>query len=246
MPRINPSRLIVSIDVPTVAEAKEIITPLIPLGCMFKIGLELLYGSSLNGGIGPLFERHNLLLPGNRWMFDFKPHDIPRTVRRSIAAMLRQVQPRFFTIHADSFEMLREAQLAIRETASHTKLALVTVPTSHDDESAIRYYGKPAYRKVPEMVENYAWMENCGTVVCAADEAPQVKAINRNFITITPGIVTSEDQSPDQKRTATPAQAINAGADYLVVGRGILNAPNATPYQAAENILRKMEGASPH
>ncbi len=225
------NRLAVALDLPLAAEAIGLFERLRGLAGLFKVGSELFVAS------GPDTVR-SLVERGARIFLDLKFHDIPRTVAAAAreAARLGVVM---LNVHAaGGIEMMRAAALAARQERPEMKVLAVTVLTSLDAA------GEQVLRLAEASLE--AGLDG---VVAAATE---VRLLRRNcgpqFIILTPGIRPrwASDGPPgkaqdDQKRVATPAEAIAAGADYIVVGRPITKA--ADPAAAAARVVEEMRAA---
>jgi len=232
-------RLIFALDVSTVPEARRLVELLQGEVGMFKVGLELFVAA------GPQFCRELTAATGAAFFLDLKFHDIPATVR----AALENLSPgvRLTTLHCDQGAGLRAATAAAR--ARGVQMLGVTVLTSLDAADLLaagidRRYVEPPTELVL-LRAALAQAAGCAGVVCAAGEARAVKArFGPDFLVVCPGIrpawtVVSAD---DQKRITTPAQAIRAGADYLVVGRPIRQASD--PVAAARRVVAEINAAA--
>jgi orotidine-5'-phosphate decarboxylase len=224
-------RLIVGLDVSTAAEAETIVGQLGETVLWYKIGYQLAYGGGL-----PLVRE--LTQAGKKVFLDLKLLDIPNTVAKGVesaaglgAAML--------TLHAYPHAM--EAAVAAARGSELTLLG-VTVLTSLDDAD-LRQAGYA--HGVADLVRLRAAQARdigMGGIVAAAPEAAALRAlVNPNMAIVTPGIRPTGAAAGDQKRVATPAEALAAGASHLVVARPIVRA--ADPLQAAEAILAEMDAA---
>jgi len=215
-------RLIVALDVPTTAEARKLVERLGDSVRFFKIGLEL----STSGGYYELLDW--LVRRGNRVFCDLKLYDIPETVRRAVAN-LRGRGVSFLTVHGDRAIM----EAAVKEKGDIGILA-VTVLTSLDrkDLEAMGYRGE-----VKDLVltrAGGAQAAGCDGVIASGHEAAGIKAAHRHLLVVTPGIRPAGGDVGDQKRVMDVAQAFRSGADYIVVGRPVRDAPE--PARAAESI----------
>lgn len=222
-------RLIVALDVPSVHDAERLVERLDGLGVVFKIGHQLAY----TGGLG-LAER--LIRAGHEVFLDLKLHDIPRTVEEGVRS-LAGFGASFLTVHAYP-QTMRAAVAASAGTG--LRLLAVTVLTSMDDADAgaAGYVGRVlelASRRAAQAAE-------CGVtgLVCAASEAAALRnVVGPAGILVVPGIRPSGTDAGDQKRVTTPADAVAAGADHIVVGRPISGASD--PGAAARAILAEIE-----
>lgn len=225
-------RLIVALDVPTAAEAETLVARLGEAVGFYKIGLELIFGGD---GLG-LAER--LVGRGKKVFLDAKLHDIPNTVAGATARVGR-LGATFLTVHA-----YPQTMRAAREAADGTGLRLlaVTVLTSADDaDLAEAGYGGSAAALVRRRALQAQGLGIDGLVMSPL-EAEAVRALVGPAMTIvTPGVRPAGGVAGDQKRVMTPGAAIEAGADYLVVGRPITGA--ADPAAAAQAIAHEIDTA---
>lgn len=233
--------LFVALDVADAGEARALARRLAGLGVGLKLGLEALYacGPSLVRELGV---RTPLLL-------DAKLHDIPQTVERAAAALGR-LGPALVTAHAlGGAAMLRRAQAALAEASGRAGFAPagvlgVTILTSHDDAEVRDELGLlEGSRAASVRLARLAIGAGCRGVVCApTDAAPIRAAIGPEPLIVTPGIRPAGAVSgDDQRRVATPAAAIGAGASAIVVGRPITGATD--PRRATRAILEAIEAA---
>ena len=224
-------RLILALDVPSVEEAKHLVERLDDAVQFYKVGLEML-------GTGGYFELIEWLVAREKKVFaDLKLFDVPETVRSAVR-QLRNWPITLTTVHAGSAAIL---EAACREKGDLQILA-VTVLTSLDQED-LRQMG--IQRDVHELVlarAAQALESGCDGVVASGQEAHGLRrSLGKDFLIVTPGIRPAENRpADDQKRVVTVEQALRNGADYLVVGRPIRNAPD--PYEAAMQIQGTIEG----
>ncbi len=231
----NP--IIAALDVPTVEQALKLAEQIAPAVGMFKIGSELFTAA------GPDIVK-KIRATGASVFLDLKFHDIPNTVTKAVTAAV-QLDVQMLTVHTSGgTEMLKAAEKAAEEVAWKLgripPLVLgVTVLTSLD-VATLREIGLDV--NVEYQVRRLATMANKAGLrglVCSPQEVVKL----RQFIPpamqlVTPGIRTGEEQADDQKRTLTPREAIQAGANWLVIGRPIYAAEN--PRAAAEKILESI------
>lgn len=227
-------RLIVALDVDSLEKAKELIDMLSPEVDIFKIGI-----APFTGFGGELLEE--LSSRGKKVFLDLKFHDIPNTVRGASreAARKNVFMMNFHCLGGE--EMLKAASEGAREGGGETILLGVTILTSMDKEamSKIGLEGE-VEGKVLELAGS-AKRAGLNGVVASAKEAREIKKkCGEDFIIVAPGIRPEWSQKADQKRTLTPKEAIEEGADYIVVGRPILQAED--PLEAARKIINEMEG----
>src|SRR3984957_10586417 len=207
-------RLIVALDVASVAEAQALVKRLGASVGFYKIGYQL-------GFAGGLAYAQTLIDAGNQVFLDMKLHDIGHTVARGVESIAR-LGATFLTVHG--YPQTMHAAVEAR-AGSKLRILAVTVLTSYDDaDLAAAGYDFT----VPELVaERAAQARDIGVdgVVCSAEEAAKIRTIvGTKLALVTPGIRPAGADAGDQKRIMTPAKAIAAGADYLVVGRPILAA----------------------
>jgi len=225
-------RLIVALDVPSVEEAKALIDRLGDSVGVYKIGLELLF----SGG----FELARELASQSRSVFiDAKLLDIEATVERATAAIAR-TGAEFLTVHALDAKTL---DAAVRGRAgSKLRLLGVTVLTNLDRDDL----KEQGVDRTPQELAVYRAMlaQEAGFdgVVASGEEAAALRqALGPGVLIVTPGIRPKGAERHDQTRSITPAEAVAAGADYIVVGRPITRAPD--PRSAAEAIVREIASA---
>jgi orotidine-5'-phosphate decarboxylase len=223
-------RLIVALDLSSVEAAQAMVAKLGDAVSFYKIGYQLAYA----GGLGYV---PALIGAGKRAFLDLKLHDIGNTVAQGVKSVAKSGAS-FLTVHA--YPQTMKAAVEARE--GNLRILAVTVLTSYDDaDLAAAGYDFT----VPELVaERAAQARDIGVdgVVCSAEEAAKIRTIVGAKLTlVTPGIRPAGADAGDQKRIMTPAKAIAAGADYLVVGRPILAAPD--PKAAALAIVAEIARA---
>ena len=228
-------RLIVALDVPTGEQALALVDQL--QGCCrwFKVGLELFLsaGSSI---IQELRQR------GFSVFLDLKFHDIPNTVAAAVRSVSR-FGAEFLTVHACGGPAMLQAAAEAAASIPHSpRLLAVTVLTSID-QSQLTATGVPAAPADQALLlAKMAIASGLSGLVCSPEEAAAIRAClpetNLGAVLVTPGIRPAGAGKGDQKRIATPAAALAAGADYLVVGRPITQAQD--PAAVATAILEEM------
>ncbi len=231
--RLAPrERLIVALDVPSVAEAEAIVVRLGESVSFYKIGYQLAFA----GGID--FAKV-LAGAGKRIFLDLKLHDIGNTVAKGVESVAA-LGASFLTVHA--YPQTMHAAVDARK-GSPLRLLAVTVLTSYDDaDLAAAGYDFT----VSELVgERAAQARDVGIdgLVCSGEEAAMLRPIvGAGMVLVTPGIRPAGAEAGDQKRIMTPMAAIAAGADHLVVGRPIVAATD--PKAAAEAIIADIAKAA--
>jgi len=225
-------RLIVGLDLPTIAEAEKAVAALGDAVSFYKIGYQLAFAGGLD------FARE-LAAGGKKIFLDMKLLDIDNTVAKGVENIVR-MGVTMLTIHA-----YPKAMRAAVEAARGSSLCLlaVTVLTSMDEQDVIDAgYEYDPHTLVLRRAEQAA-AAGMGGIVCSAAEASAVRAIvGPDLAVVTPGIRPAGAAHGDQKRVMTPADALAAGASHLVVARPILGAPDRLV--AARSILAEMAAAA--
>ena len=225
-------RLIVALDLPSVAAAEAMIKHLGESVRFYKIGYQLAFAGGL-----PFAAR--LIASGKQVFLDLKLHDIGNTVAKGVESVA-QLGATFLTVHA--YPQTMKAAVEGKQ-GSKLRILAVTVLTSYDaaDLAAAGYE-----MNVKELVgARAAQARDAGVdgLVCSAEEAASLRDIvGSGMALVTPGIRPAGSATGDQKRIMTPARAITAGADYLVVGRPVLEARE--PKAAADAIVAEIEQAA--
>lgn len=225
----NMDRLIVALDFDSKYKAMQAVDHLRSDVKLFKIGLELfsVCGPEI---VAEVKEK------GAGVFLDLKFHDIPNTVEKAARAV-SGLGAFIFNVHAlGGLEMMKRAKLAAGE---RSKVIAVTILTS-SDENALKKCGISANID-DQVIRLAALAKEAGLdgVVASPKEAARIrKELGKDFIIVTPGIRPASAAADDQKRTATPREAVDAGADYIVVGRPITAAPD--PAKAARDIIREL------
>jgi orotidine-5'-phosphate decarboxylase len=222
-------RLIVGLDVPTVAEAEQVVRDLDGTAAFYKIGYQLVFA-------GGLELARDLARGGTKVFLDMKLLDIDNTVARGVENIVG-MGVSMLTLHA-----YPKAMRAAVEAAKGSELCLlgVTVLTSMDEADLIEAgYEYDPHTLVLRRAEQ-ALAAGMGGIVCSAGEASAVRAIvGPHLAVVTPGIRPAGVDRGDQKRVMTPADALRAGASHLVVARPIVGAVDRKA--AAQAILAEME-----
>lgn len=221
-------RLIVALDLPNVREAESLVEKLGDSVGFYKIGYQLAFAQGL-----PLASA--LVGAGKRVFLDMKLHDIANTVAHGVESVAR-MGATFLTVHAYP-QTMRSAVEA--RAGSNLRILAVTVLTSYDDaDLAEAGYTVSVEQLVGERAQQAQEIGIDG-IVCSAEEAAPLRLmIGSEMLLVTPGIRPAGAAPGDQKRVVSPARAIAAGADYLVVGRPVVEA--ADPRAAAEAIVQEI------
>jgi orotidine-5'-phosphate decarboxylase len=234
VPKRIEDRLIAALDVPSIAEARELVAKLDGLVSFFKIGLWLQFAAGFDGLIDEL-------VANNKKIFlDAKMFDIGETVKQGVArAAERGVS--FVTVHGDS-DIIKAA--AEGKAGSNLRVLVVPVLTSLDAKGLqeLGYGGSLAALILARA--RMTWGCGCDGIIAAPQDNPNEirrAAGTEGLLVVTPGVRLAGSALDDHKRSGTPAQAIAAGADYLVVGRPIVKSPD--PAGAAARIIDDMRRA---
>lgn len=233
-------KLIVALDVESAGEALRLFGELREEVGMFKVGSQLFTSA------GPDLVRR-LVADDARVFLDLKFHDIPNTVAAAAREAVR-LGVALFNVHAaGGSEMLRRAAEATHEEATRLGVAkpsliAVTVLTSMDAEGLTETGVEAA--SVEAQVRRMASLTDAagldGVVASPHEIGPVREAVGRaGFLVVTPGVSPTAAAYADQKRVTSPAEAVRRGADFIVVGRAILNAPD--PGRAARAVVEEME-----
>jgi len=230
--------LVVALDVDSLERARSLIDDLYELDVIFKVGLESLFGYGQ-----PLLEY--IEQRDVRYFADAKLHDISRTVAAGARALVRP-GAHIITVHAlGGSEMMQAAVESVNERAAELGLTVphifaVTILTSigAEDLRELGLSGGPGENAI--RLAALGRDAGCSGVVCSAQEVGDLKKFfGEDFLALTPAIRPAGSPHGDQKRVTTPAQAVAAGADYLVVGRPITEASDARA--AARAVLDEMQ-----
>jgi orotidine-5'-phosphate decarboxylase len=229
-PRTPVDRLILALDVPSVAEARAVVAATEGDVGVYKVGLELIYA----GGVD--FARE-LAASGKRVFLDAKLHDIDNTVAGAVRSIL-SVGATFLTLHA--YPKTMAAAVAARGDAPLALLA-VTVLTALDDADLAEAGYRAGVAETVAMRAAQAKAAGVDGIVCSPREVGALRAlVGPDILLVTPGVRPAGSAAGDQKRVATPSEAIRAGADMVVVGRPILAAPDRRA--AARAIVEEIAG----
>lgn len=227
------SPIIIALDVPTAGEARALVDALGDSASFYKVGLEL-YASA-----GMDFARQ-LKQEGHRVFLDLKLYDIGETVRRAVANIAKSGVD-FLTIHG----MRQVMQSAVQGRGdSPLKLLAVSVLTSVDDQDLTNDgYTRTTSELIELRVKN-AMADGADGIICASTDVAKVRALaGPRAILVTPGVRSPGAATNDQKRVATPAEAITAGADYMVIGRQVTRAKD--PRAEVQKIMDEISAVSP-
>jgi orotidine-5'-phosphate decarboxylase len=225
---MNYNPIIIALDVESAEQARNLVHRLGDSVSVYKVGMELYAAAGME------FVRE-LVGQGKQVFLDMKFYDIPETVKRAVAQVTRS-GVRFLTVHGSAAVMR-----AAREGKGDAPLQLlaVTVLTSFDRDD-LADLGYPC--QVSDLVRlRVRKAVECGFdgIVCSPLEVAEVRAIaGPTAVLVTPGVRSAGAAAGDQKRVATPAEALRAGASYLVIGRQVTRAPD--PRAEAARILEEV------
>lgn len=226
-------RIIVALDYPDAGAAMELVSGLDPKLCRLKVGKEMFTR------FGPQFVEQ-LAAKGFDIFLDLKFHDIPNTVAAACAAVA-DLGVWMTNVHASGGRKMMEAAVSrLKQLQQPPILIAVTILTSlsQQDIAEVGYPGTPAESVL--RLAQLADSSGMDGIVCSPLEVEDVRPVVREgFRLVTPGVRPSAAQQDDQKRVMTPADAINAGSDYLVIGRPITQA--ADPMQTLLDIRSEID-----
>jgi orotidine-5'-phosphate decarboxylase len=219
------------LDVENVAAALQLVEKIGPAGNFYKVGMEL-YAAA---GMEIVSQLSSF---GKSVFLDLKLYDIPETVKRATRQICKSSAPSFLTVHG-SRPIMRAAVEGRGD--SETRLLAVTVLTSFDQEDLADLGFSVPVSDLVEFRVRKAVESGMDGVVCSPLELARVReAGGPKLILVTPGVRSTGAAIGDQKRVATPSQAIRSGADYLVIGRQVTRAAN--PEAACREILAEIGG----
>ncbi len=235
---VTENRIIVALDLPTAEDAVRLAKRVAPHVGAFKVGLGLLYGA----GPGVATALVDL---GKPVFADAKLHDIPSQVEAA-ARRLGRLGVRWVTAHVSGGEtMLRAAARGLGEASGgHAGILGVTVLTSlgQNDLTAIGIASSPG--KLVSKMSRVAAASGCEGIVCSPQELAVVGTVAPGLLRVTPGIRPQGAATGDQRRVMTPAEAIERGADWLVVGRPITAAADPVAASAKVALSAEIPGAT--
>lgn len=228
-------RIIVALDVDNLDDAKRHIEALSPHVGYFKVGLELITAAG-----GPAVVAA-VRAAGGKVMFDAKFHDIPATMAGAARSAVHKLGVDLFTVHASASE---QGLAAVADAVGGEKAIGVTVLTSMTDAQCMQVYGAKAETAVLQFAYALAFA-GIKWIVCSPKELPALSKAQLPLKAITPGVRPAWADVNDQKRVMTPAEAVKAGAQMLVIGRPILKPPPSvsSPVEAAKRIADEIAGA---
>jgi len=226
-------KIIVALDLDNIKKAVKLVNELKNEVYAFKIGHEFFY----NFGIKGYKEIYNIC---PKIFLDLKLHDIPNTVQKGLKAILK-LNPIFTTIHICGGDEMQK--LSVLKNNKKTFILGVTVLTSLDEKQTLKYYKEKNVNILVKRFANYAKKNNLSGLVCSPLEINIIrKEVGGGMILVVPGIrpnKKSTSKKDDQKRTLTPKEAIDLGADFLVIGRPIIESKN--PLETIKKINKSIQ-----
>ena len=224
---MNP--LIIALDVDTASEALRLVNEIGPAADFYKVGLELY-------AIGGLDLVEQLRKKGKQVFLDLKLYDIGETVKRATRQLCGKSGATFLTVHGSRVVMQAAAE---GRGDSPTQLLAVTVLTSFDQDDLADLGYSVTVTELVELRVKKAAESGMDGIVCSPLEVARVRQVaGQQMKLVTPGVRSAHAAAGDQKRVATPRQAMQDGADYLVVGRQVTRA--ADPRGAVGEILAEI------
>ena len=226
-------RVIVAIDLNNLKKAISLVKKLKNDVFAFKIGHEFFYNFGIEG-----YNKIYKICP--RIFLDLKLHDIPNTVKKGLSA-ISKLKPTFTTIHISGGDNMQK--VSILKNNKKIKILGVTILTSLDKKQTLKYYKEKNVKILVKKFAKYAKQNKINGLVCSPHEIGIVrKEVGKKMIIVVPGIRPEKNslgKKDDQKRVLTPKEAIKLGADYLVIGRPIIESKN--PVETLKIINRSIK-----
>ena len=232
-PNYETNPIIIALDVDSTTEALELVDRIGPAADFYKIGFELYAAGGMDFVSQLASFRKKIFL-------DLKLYDIGETVKRATRKICQSSAVTFLTVHGSRTVMNAAAE---GRGGSKVKLLAVTVLTSFDQEDLADLGYPVAVSDLVELRVKKALESRMDGIVCSPREVARVREVGGPSLTlVTPGVRSAGAVAGDQKRVATPGEAIRDGADYLVIGRQVTRA--ADPRAACEEIVTELRGAT--
>ena len=228
------AQVIIPLDVPTLDDAMGLVDSLGEAADFYKVGLEL-FTAEGSAAVQALKQRNK------RVFLDLKLHDIPSTVARAVTRA-RVLEVDLLTLHATGGRLMMEA--AAQAAENDLTLLGVTVLTSMTSSDMEHSWGREVDSIEEEVVRLATLVRDSGVggvVASVREAAPVKKALGSDLVVVTPGIRFAGGDAHDQARVSTPGAAVAAGADYLVIGRSVTQAPD--PAEALRRVHEEMAGS---
>ncbi len=225
-------KIIVALDLDNINKAVKLVKELKKEAYAFKIGHEFFFNFGIKG-----YKKIYDIFP--KIFLDLKLHDIPNTVQKGLKA-ISKLKPIFTTVHISGGDYMQKISVL---NNNKTNILGVTILTSLDEEQTLKYYKEKKINILVKKFANYAKKNNLDGLVCSPLEIKIVrKEVGKKMILVVPGIRTTKNlqrKKDDQKRTLTPKEAINLGADFLVIGRPIIESKN--PLETIKKINQSIQ-----
>ena len=226
-------KIIVALDLDNINKALKLVKELKKEVYAFKIGHEFFFNFGIKG-----YKKIYNICP--RIFLDLKLHDIPNTVEKGLKA-ISKLRPIFTTIHISGGDEMQK--ISALKNNKKTNILGVTVLTSLDEKQTLKYYKEKNVNNLVKKFAKYAKKNNLSGLVCSPLEINIVRQeVGKKMILVVPGIrpnKKSSSKNDDQKRTLTPKQAIDLGANFLVIGRPIIESNN--PLETIKKINQSIQ-----
>ena len=225
-------KIIVALDGNNFSKIKKIALSLKNEVYAYKVGYEFFFNFGIDG-----YKKIKEIYP--KIFLDLKLHDIPNTVEQGIKA-LEKLKPVFTTIHISGGDEMNK--FSVKKTTRKTKVLGVSILTSLDSNQTKKYYNEKNIQLLVKKLVKYAKKNGLDGIVCSPLEIKAIrKEIGKEMIIVVPGIrpINYSKKNDDQKRTLTPIEAINMGANYLVIGRPITSSKN--PLKTIKEINKSIQ-----
>jgi orotidine-5'-phosphate decarboxylase len=228
-------RIIVALDVPTKDDAIRIVRELEGIVSFYKVGLELLMSGDIHGLIRDLVREKRVFL-------DLKiPNDIPETVRKAVR-IATELRVSLLTLSTSSTRTSIQAAREGRGDRSEPALLFPPILSSMDQADLAEQTGKPSASFEQILLDKARMGSEAGVdgFIISGQEIALLRKSHPNALIVSPGIRPSWSGKDDHKRACTPKEALDLGADYLVIGRPIVGAPNRA--DAAKRVVEEISG----
>ena len=225
-------RVIVAIDTADINKAIKLVKKLKNEVYAFKIGHEFFYKFGLDG-------YKKIFNISSKIFLDLKLHDIPNTVEKGLKAILK-LKPIFTTIHLSGGDDMQKIASLVEN--SKTKILGVTILTSLNQKQTLKYFKEKNINNLVKKFAKFAKQNNLNGLVCSPHEIEIVrKEVGNKMTLVVPGIRPNNTTNikDDQKRVLTPKEAITLGANYLVIGRPIIESKN--PLETIKKINQSIQ-----
>ena len=225
-------KIIVALDGNNFSKIKKIVLSLKNEVYAYKVGYEFFFNFGIAG-----YNKIQEIYP--KIFLDLKLHDIPNTVEQGIKA-LEKLKPVFTTIHISGGDEMNK--FSVKKTNRKTKILGVSILTRLDSNQTKKYYNEKNVQLLVKKLVKYAKKNGLDGIVCSPLEIKTIrKEIGKRMIIVVPGIrpINYSKKNDDQKRTLTPIEAIEMGANYLVIGRPITSSKN--PLKTIKEINKSIQ-----